>query len=184
MKIAKIKFVLWIFCAFAVIRPVLADTPGLADLQRRAEAGNVAAENQLGILYAQGRGTEQSFPKAIEWWQKAAAHHGAAAMTNLGLLYLRGAGVQQDDDKAAAWFKKSADLGYVPGQFWMGYMYQHGIGVNRDIEHAKLLYGLAAYAQFKPAVEALAQITGEQALTSKNNGKDKGSGMPENKNGI
>ena len=37
-----------------------------------AEAGNVEAQNELGLLYYNGHGVEQNRKKANEWFQKAA----------------------------------------------------------------------------------------------------------------
>ncbi len=182
MKITTIQLVLAIFCMIAVAGPALAETPGLSNLERRAEAGNAPAADLLGLSYLRGRGVEQDYAKAKYWFEKAAAHHGPAAMMNLGWMYLRGVGVPQDDVKAAAWFKKSSDLGWAPGQFWMGYMYQHGFGVNKDIEHAKLLYGLSAYSGFKPAIKALVQIKAEQDFETihKDDGRAKDSDKSDN----
>ncbi|MHB1951071.1 MAG: tetratricopeptide repeat protein [Acidiferrobacteraceae bacterium] len=158
-------------CVLAAAGPVRADTPGLATLKDRAESGNVPSENRLGLDYLRGRGIEQNFSKARYWFEKAAAHHGPAAMYNLGLMRLRGLGVRQNEIKAVAWFRKSANMHYVLAEYAMGYVYQNGIGVGKDIRQAKLFYGLAAYAGYRPAVLALIQIRGEQVLRRKDENK-------------
>ncbi len=151
-------------CALAAAAPAHADTLGLATLKHRAESGNVPDENQLGLDYLLGRGIEQDYAKARQWFEKAAAHHGPAAMYNLGLMRLHGLGIRQDDARAVAWFRKSANMHYVLAEYEMGYLYQNGIGVDQDIDHAKFFYGLAAYAGYRPAVLALIQIRGEEVL--------------------
>ena len=37
-----------------------------------AEAGNEAAQNNLGILYREGKGITQNYSEAIKWFQRSA----------------------------------------------------------------------------------------------------------------
>ena len=48
--------------------------PALAfqNTSRAAELGYVPAEAALGMMYANGKGTEQNYAEAGKWWSKAA----------------------------------------------------------------------------------------------------------------
>ena len=46
----------------------------LADLKKRAAAGDAAAQFELGILYYYGQGVTQDYAQARAWFEKAAAH--------------------------------------------------------------------------------------------------------------
>jgi len=70
----------------------------------------------LAYLYRKGQGAPQDYPKAKEWYEKAAAAGAAEAMTGLGGLYARGQGVPQDEQEAKAWYEKAAAAGNVEAQ--------------------------------------------------------------------
>ncbi len=63
--------------------------------QKAADLGNADAMFNLGWLYEDGNGVEQSYEKAAELYQKAADLGNAIAMNNMGLLYESGYGVNQ-----------------------------------------------------------------------------------------
>ena len=71
-----------------------------------AEAGNDAAQRNIGLLYQTGRGVDPDPARvlAVFWYQRAAAAGNARAQANLGNLYLAGIGVPQDNAVAANWF--------------------------------------------------------------------------------
>ena len=63
----------------------------------------------MGVNYGKGYGVEQSYKKAIYWWQKAAEQGNANAQNNLGVAYHNGNGVEQDKNKAIYWFRKACE---------------------------------------------------------------------------
>jgi putative methionine-R-sulfoxide reductase with GAF domain len=68
--------------------------------------GNSAAENAMGLLYAQGdekQDIKQNETEASRWFTKAAEHGSLAAQYKLGLLYWGGHGVPKDPNKAYFW---------------------------------------------------------------------------------
>ena len=82
------------------------ETANFEQLQRLAEDGNAAAENALGLLYAQGDHThsvKQNESEAANWFAKAAEHGSVIAQYKLGLLYWGGNGVPKDVNKAYFW---------------------------------------------------------------------------------
>ena len=80
-------------------------------LASKAMAGDVDAQFNLGVMYANGEGVRQDYVKAREWYEKAAAQGNADAQFNLGLMYANGYGVRQDYVKAREWFGKACDNG-------------------------------------------------------------------------
>jgi TPR repeat protein len=54
--------------------------------QKAADQGNATAQNNLGVLYQNGQGVEQSEEMAAKWYQKAADQGYAIAQNNLEML--------------------------------------------------------------------------------------------------
>ncbi len=120
-----------------------------------AAQGVAAAENNLGLMHAQGRGIPRDTARAAELWQAAAANGYALAQYNLALAYLRGDGVRQDEVQAAAWFRRAAEGGLADAQFAIGQMTRTGRVVARDEAEALAWYRLAAaQGHDESAVEA------------------------------
>ena len=61
-------------------------TTGLKAFQSLAAQGNAEAQNNLGQLYANGRGVPRDYTKARSWYEKAAAQGNAWAQAQLALL--------------------------------------------------------------------------------------------------
>ena len=82
------------------------DIANLAALQDRAIHGDPAAENALGLLYAQGdekRAIQQNEKEAARFFTEAAEHGSVPAQSKLGSLYLSGRGLAQDLNRAYFW---------------------------------------------------------------------------------
>ena len=82
------------------------DAANLAQLQDLAKHGNPAAENAIGLLYAQGDGkqaVQQDETQAARWFTKAAEDGSVPAQYKLSLLYWGGHGVPKDANKAYFW---------------------------------------------------------------------------------
>ena len=108
-----------------------------------AKQGNAGAQNNLGVMYSNGRGVPQDYAKAVEWYRKAAEQGYADAQYNLGVMYDHGRGVPQDDAEAVGWYRKAAEQGYAKAQFNLGNMYILGLGVPLDYAQAHMWYNLA-----------------------------------------
>lgn len=89
-----------------------------------AKKDNALAQSNLGILYENGWGIQQSAEKAFFWYQKSAELGQIDAQHNLATLYQQGNGVEQDLNKAGFWFEKSASNGHGDAQVILGVMYQ------------------------------------------------------------
>jgi TPR repeat protein len=76
--------------------------------ERAAEQGDAGAITNLGLLYETGQGVEQSYERAVEYYDQAAQlGHDTKAQYNLGRMYANGFGVQQDLTKAKELFSKA-----------------------------------------------------------------------------
>jgi TPR repeat protein len=76
-----------------------------------AEQGDVKAQSNLALMYANGRGVPQDYAAAISWYLKAAEQGDAEAQSNLGLMYANGRGVPRDYVSALMWFNLAAAKG-------------------------------------------------------------------------
>ncbi len=71
-------------------------TTALRISRQFADQGNTAAQNNLGVMYENGRGVTQDDAEALRWYHKAAQQSYATAQYNLGVMYDKGQGVTQD----------------------------------------------------------------------------------------
>ena len=111
--------------SFSVL--VWAVTPEeLEEEKKYAEKGNVAAQYNLGTIYAHGMGVPQDFKEAAKWLRKAAERGDAEAQRYIASMYNKGKGVPEDDKEANKWFLKAAEQGYVDAQYNLGGLYFFG----------------------------------------------------------
>ena len=66
--------------------------------------------------YKDGKGCEQSYERAAEWFEKAIRKGQVGAMVNLGNLYSEGQGVPQSYERAAELYKQGSALGHPVSQ--------------------------------------------------------------------
>ena len=123
-----------------------------------ADAGDLAAQRNLGHLYETGKGVPQDPVQAAQWYRKAADAGLSRAQANLAVLYLKGEGTPADDREAAQWFHRAALQGHVIAEYNLGLMYEAGRGVERDLPRALGWLHLAAKAGYQPAQEALQRL--------------------------
>lgn len=137
-----------LFCAL----PLVADIPTDDELRAQAEQGNADAQNELGFMYYRGRGVEQSYAKAAEWWRKAAEQGHAGARVRLGDMYCKGNGVEQDYVEAVKWYQLAAYQEDASAQFKLGLMYAKGRGVGRSADKAERWFCRAAERRNENAI--------------------------------
>ena len=104
----------------------------MAELQKKADAGDAEAQTQLGVAYAKGTGVEINQQEAAKWYHKAADQGYANAQWNLAFRYVRGEGVKKDNETAVRYFRLAAEQGYPPAEYDLGMMYLQGLGVQRS----------------------------------------------------
>lgn len=108
-----------------------------------AEAGNVAAQVNLGNLYMKGWGVEQDYALALRWYRSAADQGERMAQTKLGILHYFGLGTAKNPAEAASWFQKAAGQGEIRAQSILGSLYATGEGVGKDLAQAFYWYTMA-----------------------------------------
>ena len=116
----------------------------IAALRELAEAGDAAAQTELGERYEDGRDVVQDYAGAVSWFRRAAEQGFAPGQAALGFMYARGRGVRQDDSEAVRWFRRAAEQGNVRAQFNLGNMYLDGRGVAREYQAAVTWFRRAA----------------------------------------
>jgi len=109
-----------------------------------AVQGNPTAQNNLGIMYLDGKGVPRNTNEAVRYLSLSAAAGSSLGQNNLGGLYRDGKGVPRDYGKAAQWFSAAASQGNSAGMYNLGLMYEMGQGMKPEPFHAYMWYALAA----------------------------------------
>jgi TPR repeat protein len=117
--------------------PEMTSDVDLRQLMRLAAQGNASAQNQLGQIYANGRGVAQDYAAARRWYEKAAVQGHGWALNQLGQLSADGLGVPQDYKKAREWWEQAAAHGVAQAQYNLGQLYANGRGVPQDYATAR-----------------------------------------------
>jgi TPR repeat protein len=112
--------------------------------RKAAEQNYDAAQNDLGVCYAQGKGVRKDYAEAVKWWRKAAEQNDVEAQCNLALGYDRGVVVPRDYAEAAKWWRKAAEQDDAEAQARLGVCYAEGQGVPKDDVEAYKWLSLAA----------------------------------------
>lgn len=94
--------------------------------------GIVTSTNNLGFMYAEGKGVERDLVRAAECFSAAAAADQPAGQLNIGLCHLNGWGVPQDDAKAFEMFAKAAENGNASACGCLAHMIRHGLAADND----------------------------------------------------
>jgi uncharacterized protein len=126
--------------------------PAVSEVLKHAQAGDLNAQNELGILYSEGRGLPQNYLEAKDWFKKAADQGHAGAQVNLGTLYSLGRGAPYSDHMALLWFQRAAEQRNALAFAKLGMMYERGRAVPQSLVEAHMWYNLsAAYGEVRAA---------------------------------
>ena len=119
--------------------------------QRAAQQGDTTAMNNIGMMYASGRGVDQDYDEAINWFRQASRQGNTTAHNNLclvyihrGVMYANGRDVDQDYAQAFTWFRRAVLQGDAEAQNIVGVMYAQGRGVDQDYAQAFTWFSKAA----------------------------------------
>jgi hypothetical protein len=98
--------------ADALIAEVNGDYPTALRLFRSlADQGTARAQNELGGMYADGKGVPRDYAEAVKWYRLAADQGDALAQFALGTMYGNGQGMPQGYVRAHMWLNLSAAAG-------------------------------------------------------------------------
>jgi TPR repeat protein len=121
------------------------------DLIAAYEKGDTSAAYNIAMDYYHGiDGAPFSYPKAMEWFKKAAVSGNDLAMVKLGDMYSSGEGVKTNDREAFKWYSKAADKGIPEGQEKLGDIYYNGEGQKQNYIQAEKWYRKAAEKETDP----------------------------------
>lgn len=124
--------------------------------QPLANAGNAAAQDRIGRLYADGEGVALNAARAVDWFRKAAEQGNVDAQWRLAMYYLRGDGpLEQDRAAGLVLLQKAADGGLAAAQFSLAALYGVLPQLPWDPERALSWYRKAAD---QGMVEAMYQV--------------------------
>ena len=153
------KLALIFACAWVPLPVIAQDATPLAapvsidaGLLAKANAGDPAAEVQVGEQYAHAGATEhyrtvaaQDYQQAAAWYLKAANQKFVDGELHLAALYRDGGnGFERDMEQAAAWYLKAANQGDVTAQGTLAVLYSMGQGVPHNDAEAYFWFDIAA----------------------------------------
>lgn len=118
---------------------------------RAAEQGLPEAQNNVGLMYAEGLGAPHNDFEAVRWYRLSALQEFAVAQNNLGWMCYQGRGIERNYGEAARWHRRSAEQALPNAQFNLAAMYEAGFGVDQDLNEAVLWYRKAAEQQHEQA---------------------------------
>lgn len=132
--------------------PVEYDKLALAEIVRKAKAGDAAAQFELGSRFNYGRSVPKNVHEALRWLRSSAQRGHVEAQRLLALKFYHGYDITADHAEALQWASRLADAGDVPGQMMLANMYANGEGTPRQLVRAYAWYDIAA-ATAQQAVE-------------------------------
>jgi TPR repeat protein len=123
--------------------------------QPLADNGDVAAQMNVGVMYANGQGVPQDYSEAAKRYGLAADHGYAPAQLNLAIMFTNGQGVPQNYVLAYKWFSLSAAQGNTEA--------------TKGRDNVAALMTPAQIAEARKLVPAPVAVVPEPRLTSPNN---------------
>ena len=105
-------------------------------LKTAAIAGNPAAEYEIGMRYAEGRGVPINLEEAARWLERAANRDIVPAQYRLGSLYEKGQGVKKNLEKARGLYRSAADRGNAKAMHNLAVLHAEGIDGKPDFKSA------------------------------------------------
>jgi hypothetical protein len=123
----------------------------VAEMLRKAEAGNGAAMYNLGLWYEYGqKGLAKDFAKAFEWYKKSHEAGNAGGTGCLGRCYLEETGVPQCQSRANTLLSDAAGRGSKYACYQLGFVYADGNwGFPKDETMARRYYSMVASASLE-----------------------------------
>lgn len=130
-------------------------------LLKLAADGDLTAQYNLGVMYAEGVGVKADLHEAAIWWRKAAEQGHIRAQYNLGHCFTEG-DLGPDGQEAIKWLKLAAEKGLAEAQFALGLIYHSGKLVARDIDLAIHWYRQAGEQGYSQSLFNMGHIYSEE----------------------
>ena len=109
-----------------------------------AEMGDPIAQYNIGVMFENGKGIEQDYKIAQNWYKRSAEQDNIEAAYALGSIYYKGKGLEKNNEEAFKWFKIAAEKGFAAAQSNLGSLYFYGEGVSKNYEKAFEWFNKAA----------------------------------------
>ena len=135
----------------------------VAEMLRKAEAGDGKAMYNLGVCYENGElGLAKDKAKAFEWFEKSHEAGHAGGTGSLGTCYLNGKGVPKCPMRANTLLSQAAERGSKYACSKLGRAYAEGLwGFPKDETMARRYYSMVASA----AINDCTGVPNERATT-------------------
>ena len=132
-------------------------SPVIAELERKAAAGDTKAQADLGARYGRGDGVPKDVAKAIALLSSAADKNDPDAEFFLGTAYSNGTGVPRNESQAIMLYEKAANQGHADSEYLLAEAIAFGkAGLSSNWEAAIPLLWDSATKNCWPAAKLLA----------------------------
>ncbi|XP_036942554.1 protein sel-1 homolog 1 isoform X1 [Acanthopagrus latus] len=117
-----------------------------------AEQGYEVAQSNVAFVLDQTEGAKifsenETYPRALLHWTRAAAQGYTVARIKLGDYHFYGYGTDVDYETAVIHYRLASEQQHsAQAMFNLGYMHEKGLGIKQDIHLAKRFYDMAAEA--------------------------------------
>ncbi|XP_066550394.1 protein sel-1 homolog 1 isoform X2 [Amia ocellicauda] len=116
-----------------------------------AEQGYEVAQSNVAFILDQKEakifGVNETYPRALLHWNRAAAQGYTVARIKLGDYHFYGYGTDVDYETALIHYRLASEQQHsAQAMFNLGYMHEKGLGIKQDIHLAKRFYDMAAEA--------------------------------------
>jgi hypothetical protein len=142
------------------------DEEVIAQLRPWVKKKKAWAQELMGLIYADGKGVEQSYEMARRLYELSASQGYAAAQFSLGLMYHHGLGVDQSYERAVEYMEAAARQGMAAAQSNLGESYYLGRGVAQSKEEARKWWTKAAAQGEMNAIKHLNVIDESEGKTT------------------
>ncbi len=115
-----------------------------AALRTAAAKGDPAAQYEIALRFADGRGLPQNLNAAAQWFERAAKQGLAPAQFRLGGLYEKGLGVKKDLDAARRYYALAGEAGNAKALHNLAVLYAEGMDGKPDYQTAAQWFRKAA----------------------------------------
>lgn len=130
-----------------------------------ADQGDASAQNDLGGMYANGRGVKRSYVEAVKWWRRAADQGYPSAQFSLGLMYEKGNGVPRDHVQAHKWYLIAASRFPTSDPVNSAIASEFGKSLAARMAPEPIAEAQRLAREWRPAVEATARTGHHRAPT-------------------
>ena len=113
---------------------------GFLQIEPNSKKLNPYVQYRIGKMFCYGRGTEQDYEKAFEWFQRSAKQKNKFAQFSLANLYYYGSGIEKDLSQAFLWYQRASSQGQPYAAYSIAQMYRYGEYVTKDNDTAQRYY--------------------------------------------